>query len=204
MTADPISFNSERISSVQSAIDDSVQTAIAANAESTQQMIDSAVQSAIESNNESLQQTIDSAVTNAITTNADVQQAIDSAVAANIGSYHSMIKYDWNTSNGIDPDDFDASSSITLICNANIRHLIGKLQLRSAISTQMFKRALTSNKLSIEYERYISVPGLDCYLVLNNDGLKLYSNTMTISSDTQINFSYTYLSYGETEVRTTE
>ena len=189
MTADPISFNSERISSIQSAIDDSVQTAITANADSTQQMIDSAVQSAIESNNESLQETIN--------------ESIQSAVS----NYHNLARYMWDTANGIDSSVFESPSSIVLDCEGSIRCLRGTLTTKSSYTFGVgtSARVLPSTKLRIGRIRYFPAAVGDCYFMLDTSGLVLMSTaTTTLSGSQTIKFSYTYIINEETEVHTNE
>ena len=122
--------------------------------------------------------------------------------------------FTWDTTNGINTDVFDTGSTITLICQNNIRHVIGNLVTKAkdandddiTFTAGTAVSVLPAAKFSTSILRYTN--GLpDAWLVeLDGNGIRLASTALvTITGAHTISFSYTYIvTDNETEVHTTE
>ena len=121
--------------------------------------------------------------------------------------------YTWNTTNGINTDVFDTGSTITLICQNNIRHIIGNLVTKAkdandddiTFTAGTAISVLPSTSFSTSILRYTN--GLpDAWLVeLDGNGIRIASTALvTITGAHTISFSYTYIiTDTETEVIST-
>ena len=143
----------------------------------------------------------------------DRQSIIEATIQSLIVQSNESTSITWDTTNGINTNIFDTGSTITLICQNNIRHIIGNLVTKAKDSSNnditftagSAVSVLPVAKFSTSVLRFTDALPNTWLVELDGAGIRLASTALvTITGAHTISFSYTYIvAENETEVHTT-